>query len=80
MIKPESGTILLDDIDITNMPIESRNIGYSFQRPNLFPHLNVYQNIIFGIKKKDKRINNLKLKTLWKISTYHIFWKGVFKG
>src|SRR6476646_2416739 len=71
LIKPESGTILLDGIDITNMPIESRNIGYSFQRPNLFPHLNVYQNIKFGIKKKIKRINSLKLKILLKILTFH---------
>ena len=64
LIKPESGNILLDGIDITNMPIESRNIGYSFQRPNLFPHLNVYQNIIFGIKKKDKKNKQTRIKNL----------------
>src|SRR3954454_11527877 len=64
LIKPESGNILLDGIDITNMPIESRNIGYSFQRPNLFPHLNVYQNIIFGIKKKDKKNKQSQIKNL----------------
>jgi len=64
LIKPESGTILLDGIDITNMPIELRNIGYSFQRPNLFPHLNVYQNIIFGIKKKDKKNKQSQIKNL----------------
>jgi ABC-type Fe3+/spermidine/putrescine transport system ATPase subunit len=64
LIKPDRGAILLDDIDITNMPIESRNIGYSFQRPNLFPHLNVYQNIIFGIKKKDKKNKQSQIKNL----------------
>ena len=64
LIKPESGNILLDGIDITNMSIESRNIGYSFQRPNLFPHLNVYQNIIFGIKKKDKKNKQSQIKNL----------------
>ena len=64
LIKPESGNILLDGKDITNMPIESRNIGYSFQRPNLFPHLNVYQNIIFGIKKKDKKNKQSQIKNL----------------
>ena len=55
LIKPDSGTILLEGIDITNMPVELRNIGYTFQSPNLFPHLNVYQNITFGIKKRDKK-------------------------
>ena len=64
LIKPESGNILLDGKDITNMPIESRNIGYSFQGPNLFPHLNVYQNIIFGIKKKDKKNKQSQIKNL----------------
>ena len=52
LIKPDSGSIVLDGIDITNQPVEFRNIGYSFQRPSLFPHLNVYQNITFGLKKK----------------------------
>ena len=64
LIKPDSGTILLDGIDITNIPIESRNIGYSFQSPNLFPHLNVYQNILFGIKKKDKKKKQTQIKNL----------------
>ncbi len=54
LIKPDSGSIYLDGLDITNHPIESRNIGYSFQRPTLFPFLTVYQNIIFGLKKKDR--------------------------
>src|SRR3954462_8596136 len=55
LIKPESGTILLDGIDITNMPIKIKNIGYLIQRPYLFPYLNLYQNFIFCIKKKDKK-------------------------
>ncbi|HEY6535551.1 MAG TPA: ATP-binding cassette domain-containing protein [Candidatus Nitrosocosmicus sp.] len=64
LIKPDSGSIYLDEIDITNHPIESRNIGYSFQRPNLFPFLTVYQNIIFGIKKKDRINKKKQIETL----------------
>ena len=64
LIKPDSGAILLEGIDITNRPIELRNIGYTFQSPNLFPHLNVYQNITFGIKKRDKKDKESQIKNL----------------
>ena len=45
----------MDGLDITSLPVESRKIGYTFQNPSLFPHLNVYENIIFGLTKKKKR-------------------------
>jgi molybdopterin-binding protein len=52
LLKPDSGSILVDGIDITTIPVESRKIGYTFQDPSLFPHFNVYQNIVFGLAKK----------------------------
>ena len=62
--KPCSGEILLDGVDITNEKIEKRNIGYLFQEYALFPHLNVYQNISYGIshlnkKEIEKRVSEL---------------------
>jgi len=62
--KPCSGEILLDGVNITNEKIEKRNIGYLFQEYALFPHLNVYQNISYGIshlnkKKIEKRVSEL---------------------
>ncbi len=62
--KPFSGEILLDGVDITNEKIEKRNIGYLFQEYALFPHLNVYQNISYGIshlnkKEIEKRVSEL---------------------
>jgi molybdopterin-binding protein len=64
LIKPDSGSVFLDGVDITNKPLESRNIGYAVQRPNLFPFLNVYNNIIFGLKRKDKKN---KEQQLWNL-------------
>jgi molybdopterin-binding protein len=58
LLKPDDGSILVDGIDITSVSVESRKIGYTFQNPSLFPHMNVYENIIFGIKKKWKHRNN----------------------
>ena len=46
----DTGTITLDDNDITDWPAEDRGIGMIFQRPVLFPHLNVEQNLLLGNK------------------------------
>jgi len=64
MTRPDEGSVILDGVDITNLPLESRRIAYVFQSPNLFPHLNVYDNIIFGLRKKDRQHKNQHVKSL----------------
>ena len=49
---PTAGKILLDGKDITNLPPYLRPVNTVFQRYALFPHLNVYDNIAFGLKLK----------------------------
>ncbi|MFG1730675.1 ABC transporter ATP-binding protein [Paenibacillus sp. 843] len=51
-IMPTSGQILLKDTDITRLPIEKREIGMVFQSYALFPTMNVYENIAFGLRVK----------------------------
>lgn len=51
-IKPTSGQIMLSDRDITNVPIENRGISMVFQSYALFPTMNVYENIAFGMRVK----------------------------
>lgn len=48
---PNSGRILLDGVDITNWPPYKRPVNMMFQSYALFPHMNVYQNIAFGLKQ-----------------------------
>lgn len=48
LIEPESGHISIDGTDQLGIPVEQRNISYVFQRPLLFPHLSVSDNIAFG--------------------------------
>lgn len=50
IFKPERGRILLEGEDITNLPPEKRKISYIPQNYGLFPHLNVYENIAYGLK------------------------------
>ena len=51
--KPTEGTILLDGVDITEMAPNQRPINTVFQKYALFPHLNVYDNVAFGLKLKN---------------------------
>lgn len=50
---PDSGKILLNGKDITNLPPYLRPVNTVFQRYALFPHLNVYDNIAYGLKLKN---------------------------
>ena len=47
-----SGEILLNGVDISNIPPHKRPINTVFQRYALFPHLDVYDNVAFGLKIK----------------------------
>jgi spermidine/putrescine transport system ATP-binding protein len=49
--QPTSGEILLDGTDVAYTPAHERNVNTVFQNYALFPHLNVYDNIAFGLKR-----------------------------
>jgi molybdopterin-binding protein len=53
ILSPNKGKIVLNGIDITKIPIESRKVGFVFQDSTLFPHLNVHQNILFGLTRDE---------------------------
>jgi molybdate/tungstate transport system ATP-binding protein len=53
ILSPNEGKIVLNGIDITKIPIESRKVGFVFQDSTLFPHLNVHQNILFGLTRDE---------------------------
>ena len=58
-LKPDSGIVRFDGKEINNIHPYNRNVTTVFQRYALFPHLNVYDNIAFGLKIKkfsDKEI------------------------
>ena len=47
---PDEGRVFFDGEDITNLPPHKRHVNTVFQRYALFPHLNVYENIAFGLR------------------------------
>ena len=52
LLVADSGSVWLDDRDITHVPSHQRNIGLVFQDEQLFPHLTVAQNIGFGLRMR----------------------------
>jgi molybdate transport system ATP-binding protein len=68
LVEPDSGTIRLngtvyfDKKSGVNLPIPHRRLGYVFQEPSLFPHMNVFENIAFGISglSSEKRRQRVK--------------------
>jgi len=48
----EAGQILWDGIDLTSTPPHLRDFGLVFQDYALFPHLNVYDNVAFGLRMR----------------------------
>ena len=51
-VTPTRGRILMDGADISRLPPNRREVGMVFQNYALFPHLNVYENISFGMKQR----------------------------
>lgn len=49
---PNAGSLHLEGVDIAGLPAEKRPINTVFQQYALFPHMNVYDNIAYGLKLK----------------------------
>ena len=66
---PDEGRVYFDGKDITNLPANQRNLNTVFQNYALFPHMNVEDNIAFGLRvsgKSDKYIKD-KIKYALKL-------------
>lgn len=61
-LTPSAGKIIVDDVDITDKPVEKREIGMVFQSYALFPTMTVYDNIAFGLKVKKLSKDEIKKK------------------
>lgn len=49
---PTTGRIFLDGRDVTALPAQRRGVGMVFQNYALFPHLDVFENVAFGLKAR----------------------------
>lgn len=68
----DAGKIFLGTEDITNTPINQRKINTVFQNYALFPHLNVFDNIAYGLRLKNISPENIKLKVAQVLTAVHM--------
>lgn len=61
-IQPVGGAVSVRGKDITNTPVEKRNIGMVFQSYALFPTMTVYENIAFGLKVQKMNKEDIRQK------------------
>jgi spermidine/putrescine transport system ATP-binding protein len=59
---PDSGQILINGVDITDIPPHERPVNTVFQRYALFPHLDVYENIAFGLKLQKVPVDEIDIR------------------
>ncbi|MDY0133734.1 MAG: ABC transporter ATP-binding protein [Acholeplasmatales bacterium] len=59
---PSEGIVLLDGKDILSLPAHKRPTNTVFQSYALFPHLNVFENIAFGLRMNKPEIRDLKIE------------------
>ena len=62
LIPETSGQVLVDNKDITKVPVYKRNFGMVFQSYALFPHLSVFENVAFGLKMRKIAKSEIKEK------------------
>ncbi|MHA2275148.1 MAG: ABC transporter ATP-binding protein, partial [Candidatus Kariarchaeaceae archaeon] len=56
LLQVTSGKIFMDDVDVTFSPPEDRHVGFIFEQFNLFPHLDVLGNLLFGPRMRREDI------------------------
>lgn len=52
IVQPDTGEVFIDGKPVTQLSVEDRNTGYVFQEIALFPHMNVYDNVSYGLMVK----------------------------
>ena len=60
-LEPKSGNVFFNGKDITSLPPYKRQVNTVFQKYALFPHLNVYENVAFGLRLR--KVDEKELKT-----------------
>jgi len=70
--KPDQGNVYFEDKCITTLPPYERNINTVFQKYALFTHLNVYENIAFGLRIKKLSKSEIQKRIDWALELVNL--------
>ncbi len=77
--KPTAGEIFLGDENITNVPINERRVNTVFQQYALFPHMNVFENVAYSLRIKNKPEDFIEQKVHRVLRAVHLE-KQIYKS
>ena len=69
---PDEGQVLYCGKDIRKIPPNKRNFNTVFQRYSLFPHMNIYENIAFGLRIKKLSEDKIREKVTWALKIVNL--------
>ena len=61
---PTGGSITIQGKDMTNTPVNKREIGFVFQNYALFPHMSVFNNVAYGLKSRGEKDADIRPKVI----------------
>src|ERR1700730_5300546 len=59
---PDAGMVFIDGRDVTRDPPGTRDIAFVFQQYSLYPHLTVYDNLVFPFRSSARRVGGPRIK------------------
>ena len=70
--EPDSGSVVIDGIEATDIPAQRRNVGFVFQHYAAFKHLSVYRNIAFGLEIRKRPKAEIKQRVTELLELVHL--------
>jgi len=85
IVKPTTGDVFINDVNVTSFSIEDRDSGYVFQEIALFPHMSASDNIGYGlmIKGEPPKIRNMQVEEMlhmMNLDEYELFFPNEMSG
>jgi spermidine/putrescine transport system ATP-binding protein len=71
-VEADQGSVIFNGKNISKLPPYKRNINTVFQKYALFPHMNVGENIAFGLKIKKKHSDEIRKKVDWALNLVNL--------
>jgi sulfate transport system ATP-binding protein len=70
--EPDSGRVVIDGVDATEVPAQRRNVGFVFQHYAAFKHLSVYRNVAFGLEIRKRSKDEIRKRVFELLDLVHL--------
>lgn len=74
--RPDQGAVFIDGLDVSGVPPHRRQLAMVFQSHALFPHMNVYENVAFGLRVRRRSEREIREKVEWALNLVGLGQKG----